>query len=61
MFQAINIFSVDEKSRASSITRRKQILIHSLFQGGAIVCSIIAFIAIYLRKEQNNKPHFTSW
>ncbi|CAF1290927.1 unnamed protein product [Rotaria magnacalcarata] len=32
MFQAINIFSVDNTSRSSSISKRKQILIHSLFQ-----------------------------
>ncbi|CAF1153786.1 unnamed protein product [Rotaria magnacalcarata] len=61
MFQAINIFSVDNTSRSSSISKRKQILIHSLFQVGSIICSIIAFTAIYLRKEQGNKSHFTSW
>ncbi|CAF4232716.1 unnamed protein product [Rotaria socialis] len=61
MFQAINIFSVDNTSRSAPITKRKQILIHSLFQVGSIICSIIAFTAIYLRKEQGNKSHFTSW
>jgi uncharacterized membrane protein YvbJ len=61
MFQAINIFSADDTTRSRTLTRRKQILIHSILQVGAIVCSIIAFIAIYLNKEQRNKPHFTTW
>ncbi|CAF3780571.1 unnamed protein product [Rotaria sp. Silwood1] len=61
MFQAIHIFSTDDTSRSPSLTRRKQILIHSLLQVGTIICSIIAFTAIYLRKQQGNKPHFTSW
>ncbi|CAF4240879.1 unnamed protein product, partial [Rotaria magnacalcarata] len=52
---------LDNTSRSSSISKRKQILIHSLFQVGSIICSIIAFTAIYLRKEQGNKSHFTSW
>ncbi|CAF4210483.1 unnamed protein product [Rotaria sp. Silwood2] len=61
MFQAINIFSTDDTSRSPSLPRRKQIFIHSLLQLGTIICSIIAFTAIYLRKEQGNRPHFTSW
>jgi hypothetical protein len=61
MFQAINIFSTDDTARSRSLTRRKQILIHSLLQIGTIICSIIAFIAIYLTKQQRSKPHFTSW
>jgi hypothetical protein len=61
MFQAIHIFSTEESSRFPSLTRRKQILIHSLLQIGTIISSIIAFTAIYLNKQQRNKPHFTSW
>ena len=61
MFQAIYIFSTDDTSRSRSLTRRNQILIHSFLQVGTIICSIIAFTAIYLNKEQRNKPHFTSW
>ena len=59
MFQAIHVFSSDETSR--SLTRRKQILIHSLLQIGTIICSLTAFIAIYLNKEERNKPHYTTW
>jgi hypothetical protein len=61
MFQAIHIFSMDDTSRSQSLTRRKQIIIHSFLQVGTIICSIIAFTAIYLNKQQRNKPHFTSW
>ena len=61
MFQAIHIFSVDDTAGSRSLTRRKQILIHSLLQLGTIITVIIAFAAIYLNKEQRNKPHFTSW
>lgn len=61
MFPAINIFSADDTARSRTLTRRKQILIHSILQVGAIICSIIGFIAIYLNKEQRNKPHFTTW
>ena len=61
MFQAINIFSTNNSSRSLSLTRRKQIFIHSFLQIGTIICSMIAFTAIYLTKQQRNKEHFTSW
>ncbi|CAF1077527.1 unnamed protein product [Adineta steineri] len=61
MFQAIYIFSTDHTSRSRTLTRKKQILIHSLLQVGTIICSIIAFIAIYLNKQQRDKPHFITW
>ncbi|CAF0823280.1 unnamed protein product [Adineta ricciae] len=61
MFQAIYIFSTDDAFRSPSLTRRKQIFIHSTLQIGSIICSVIAFIAIYLNKSQRNKPHFTTW
>ncbi|CAF0994566.1 unnamed protein product [Rotaria sordida] len=61
MFQAIHIFSMDDTSCSPSLPRRKQILIHSFLQVGTIICSIIAFTAIYTTKIQRNKPHFTSW
>jgi len=61
MFQAIHIFSMDDTSYSRSLTRRKQILIHSCLQIGTVICSTIAFTAIYLNKQQRNKPHFTSW
>jgi hypothetical protein len=61
MFQAIYIFSTEDPSRFRLLTRKKQILIHSILQVGTIICSIIAFVAIYLSKQQRNKPHFTSW
>lgn len=61
MFQAIHIFSADDTSGSRSLTRRKQILIHSLLQVGTIICSIVAFTAIYLNKEERNKSHFTTW
>ncbi|UJR27819.1 hypothetical protein I4U23_009088 [Adineta vaga] len=60
MFQAIYIFSTDDTSR-SPLTRRKQIFIHSILQVGTIICAIIGFIAIYLNKEERNKPHFVTW
>jgi hypothetical protein len=61
MFQAIHIFSTDETSRFRSLTRRKQILMHSILQVGTIICATIAFTAIYLNKQQRNKPHFVTW
>ncbi|CAF1509719.1 unnamed protein product [Adineta ricciae] len=61
MFQAIYIFSTDDAFRSPSLTRRKQIFIHSTLQIGSLICSVIAFIAIYLNKSQRNKPHFTTW
>ena len=61
MFQGIHIFSTDDPDRSRSLTRRKQILIHSTLQVGSIACSILAFTSIYLNKQQRDKPHFTSW
>lgn len=61
MFQAIYIFSIDESTYARLLTRRKQILVHSILQMGTISCSTLAFLAIYYNKQQRNKPHFTTW
>jgi len=61
MFHAIYIFSMDDSAYSRSLTRRKQILIHSILQFSMLSCSILAFLAIYYNKQQRNKQHFTTW
>ena len=62
MFQAINIFGIDDGVNGkSSIKRRTQVLIHSVLQGLAVFCAFAGFMSIYMNKENRQKPHFTSW
>ncbi|CAK9290619.1 unnamed protein product [Gordionus sp. m RMFG-2023] len=41
--------------------RSIRINIHALWQVAALTCACIGFSAIYINKNQNNKPHFVTW
>lgn len=60
MFEAILVFS-PHSSLFSSYDRRYKIKIHWILNIAANVCIFLGFAAIYLNKNLNKKPHFTSW
>lgn len=62
LFCRINLKAIILCSNAISLMQMtKSFKYHRLFQLAMIACTIIGFSAIYLNKESNNQPHFTSW
>ena len=60
MFEAMMVFN-KESSLFLNASRESKVLAHHCLQVFAIVSSMLGFAAIYVNKERNEKPHFTTW
>jgi cytochrome b-561 domain-containing protein 2 len=60
MFQASIVYSQDS-SLLMTLKHKTKVNIHWILNTLAVICILIAYICIYVNKEQNSKPHLVSW
>ena len=45
----------------ATVKHRNRVNLHWILNTLGLICILLAYAAIYLKKEQNNKNHLTSW
>ena len=60
MFEGLLVFN-RESTLLTAFDRPTKLRIHQIAQIAAIILSILGFVVIYINKNINEKPHFTTW
>ena len=61
LFESIQLFSKSKYSIFTSVKHKDRVNLHWILNTLGLICILLAYASIYLKKEQNNKNHLTSW